>query len=239
MPDKQASFVIDVYDDIMVATIAGTPEWNRQFAAASEAQRRQIVAKLRVDARRRLDDLFHLLTLVGDPAAVEKLPARPELSPRNRDPGSATRTVDAEALGGMRAGAEEFNARGDRGQLPLADWQAHGVDKADGVPGGTGLGFHELPNSRRGRLRCGRNRPLCQAGRGSAGQVMSGGGAGDPATRRMACCFSPNDERLADLAGRTGVSASTVRRWVRDVIDLLAARSPWPRCACIRGTRPR
>ncbi|MFG2632296.1 transposase family protein, partial [Streptomyces sp. NPDC048473] len=35
-----------------------------------------------------------------------------------------------------------------------------------------------------------------------------------------------NDERLADLAGGTGVSASTVRRWVLEGIDLPAARSP-------------
>jgi hypothetical protein len=35
-----------------------------------------------------------------------------------------------------------------------------------------------------------------------------------------------NDERLADLAGGNAVSASTVRRWVLEVIDLLAARSP-------------
>lgn len=35
-----------------------------------------------------------------------------------------------------------------------------------------------------------------------------------------------NDERLADLAGGNQVSASTVRRWVLEVIDLLAARAP-------------
>lgn len=35
-----------------------------------------------------------------------------------------------------------------------------------------------------------------------------------------------NDERLADLAGGASVSASTVRRWVLEVIGLLAARSP-------------
>lgn len=35
-----------------------------------------------------------------------------------------------------------------------------------------------------------------------------------------------NDERLADLAGGNAVSASTVRRWVLEVIGLLAARSP-------------
>ncbi|MFH9353992.1 transposase family protein [Kitasatospora sp. NPDC017646] len=35
-----------------------------------------------------------------------------------------------------------------------------------------------------------------------------------------------NDERLADLAGGNAVSVSTVRRWVLEVIDLLAARSP-------------
>jgi hypothetical protein len=35
-----------------------------------------------------------------------------------------------------------------------------------------------------------------------------------------------NDERLADPAGGNAVSASTVRRWVLEVIGLLAARSP-------------
>ncbi|GAB2816700.1 IS5/IS1182 family transposase [Streptomyces chlorus] len=35
-----------------------------------------------------------------------------------------------------------------------------------------------------------------------------------------------NDERLADLAGGASVSASTVRRWVLEVIGLLAARAP-------------
>ncbi|MEV0537921.1 transposase family protein [Kitasatospora sp. NPDC050463] len=35
-----------------------------------------------------------------------------------------------------------------------------------------------------------------------------------------------NDERLADLAGGASVSPSTVRRWVLEVIGLLAARSP-------------
>ncbi|MET9896646.1 transposase family protein [Streptomyces sp. NPDC006465] len=37
-----------------------------------------------------------------------------------------------------------------------------------------------------------------------------------------------NDERLADLAGGNAVSASTVRRWVLEVLGLLAARSPRP-----------
>ncbi|GAB2836491.1 IS5/IS1182 family transposase [Streptomyces chlorus] len=35
-----------------------------------------------------------------------------------------------------------------------------------------------------------------------------------------------NDERLADLAGGASVSVSTVRRWVLEVIGLLAARAP-------------
>ncbi|BBC29533.1 hypothetical protein SGFS_008270 [Streptomyces graminofaciens] len=35
-----------------------------------------------------------------------------------------------------------------------------------------------------------------------------------------------NDERVADLAGGNAVSASTVRRWVLEVLGLLAARSP-------------
>ncbi|MEV0150117.1 MULTISPECIES: transposase family protein [unclassified Nonomuraea] len=35
-----------------------------------------------------------------------------------------------------------------------------------------------------------------------------------------------HDQRLADMAGGNGISASTVRRWVLEVIDLLAARAP-------------
>jgi hypothetical protein len=35
-----------------------------------------------------------------------------------------------------------------------------------------------------------------------------------------------HDQRLADMAGANGVSASTVRRWVQEAITLLAARAP-------------
>ncbi|MFE2092979.1 hypothetical protein [Streptomyces sp. NPDC059460] len=35
-----------------------------------------------------------------------------------------------------------------------------------------------------------------------------------------------HDQRLADMAGGNGVSASTERRWVQEVVELLAARSP-------------
>lgn len=35
-----------------------------------------------------------------------------------------------------------------------------------------------------------------------------------------------HDQRLADMAGGNGVSASTVRRWVLEVIGLLAAKAP-------------
>ncbi|WP_413812481.1 transposase family protein [Streptomyces sp. OE57] len=35
-----------------------------------------------------------------------------------------------------------------------------------------------------------------------------------------------HDQRLADLAGGHHVSASTVRRWVPEAIELLAARAP-------------
>ncbi|WP_344589030.1 transposase family protein, partial [Kitasatospora paracochleata] len=35
-----------------------------------------------------------------------------------------------------------------------------------------------------------------------------------------------HDQRLSDMAGGYGVSASTVRRWVLEVIGLLAARAP-------------
>jgi hypothetical protein len=35
-----------------------------------------------------------------------------------------------------------------------------------------------------------------------------------------------HDQRLCDMAGGNGISASTVRRWLLEVIDLLAARAP-------------
>ncbi|WP_240496487.1 transposase family protein [Streptomyces torulosus] len=35
-----------------------------------------------------------------------------------------------------------------------------------------------------------------------------------------------HDQRLADMAGANGVGESTVRRWVKEVVKLLAARSP-------------
>jgi hypothetical protein len=35
-----------------------------------------------------------------------------------------------------------------------------------------------------------------------------------------------HDQRLADMAGGNGVSASTVRRWVKEAVKLLAARAP-------------
>ncbi len=35
-----------------------------------------------------------------------------------------------------------------------------------------------------------------------------------------------HDQRLSDMAGGNDVSASTIRRWVQEVIELLAARSP-------------
>ena len=35
-----------------------------------------------------------------------------------------------------------------------------------------------------------------------------------------------NDERVADLAGGNSVAASTIARWVNELIDLLAARAP-------------
>ncbi|WP_327341623.1 transposase family protein [Streptomyces europaeiscabiei] len=35
-----------------------------------------------------------------------------------------------------------------------------------------------------------------------------------------------HDQRLADMAGGNSVSAATVRRWVLEVLDLLAARAP-------------
>lgn len=35
-----------------------------------------------------------------------------------------------------------------------------------------------------------------------------------------------HDQRLSDLAGGNGVSASTIRRWALEVIELLAARAP-------------
>jgi hypothetical protein len=35
-----------------------------------------------------------------------------------------------------------------------------------------------------------------------------------------------HDQRLSDMAGGNGISASTVRRWLLEVIELLAARAP-------------
>ncbi|MFB7330004.1 IS5/IS1182 family transposase, partial [Streptomyces sp. NPDC056190] len=35
-----------------------------------------------------------------------------------------------------------------------------------------------------------------------------------------------HDQRLCDMAGGNGVSASTVRRWLLEVIGLLSARAP-------------
>lgn len=35
-----------------------------------------------------------------------------------------------------------------------------------------------------------------------------------------------HDQRLADMAGGNGVGESTVRRWVKEVVQLLAARAP-------------
>jgi hypothetical protein len=77
MAHRQVSFVVDVYDDdIVIAKVSSTPEWNRDFAGATEAERQDIVMKLRADAHHRLDDVFHLLIIVGDPGAVEKMPTR-------------------------------------------------------------------------------------------------------------------------------------------------------------------
>ncbi|WP_179166862.1 hypothetical protein [Streptomyces sp. CB03238] len=37
-----------------------------------------------------------------------------------------------------------------------------------------------------------------------------------------------HDQRLADMAGGDNISATTVRRWVMEVIELLATRAePW------------
>lgn len=77
MARRRVSFTVDVYDDdVVLTTVSGTPEWNRDFAEATEAERHDIVTRLRGDAHRRLDDVFHLLTFVGDPDVVEKLPTR-------------------------------------------------------------------------------------------------------------------------------------------------------------------
>ncbi|KPI06332.1 DDE transposase family protein [Streptomyces mirabilis] len=35
-----------------------------------------------------------------------------------------------------------------------------------------------------------------------------------------------HDQRLADLAGGNGLSRTTVDRWLKEMIDLLAARAP-------------
>lgn len=46
-----------------------------------------------------------------------------------------------------------------------------------------------------------------------------------------------HDQRLADLAGGNQVSACTVRRWLLEVIDLLAAKAPRLERALARITR--
>jgi hypothetical protein len=42
----------------------------------------------------------------------------------------------------------------------------------------------------------------------------------------LVLAFLRHDQRLADLAGGNDISAPTLRRWVIEVIDLLAARAP-------------
>ncbi|MFE9068653.1 hypothetical protein [Streptomyces violaceusniger] len=40
-----------------------------------------------------------------------------------------------------------------------------------------------------------------------------------------------HDQRLADLAGGNGLSRTTVDRWLKEMLDLLAARAPgWSGC---------
>ncbi|MCX4844613.1 transposase family protein [Streptomyces sp. NBC_00893] len=46
-----------------------------------------------------------------------------------------------------------------------------------------------------------------------------------------------HDQRLADMAGGNGVGESTVRRWVKEVVKLLAARAPRLDRACKKIAR--
>jgi hypothetical protein len=48
----------------------------------------------------------------------------------------------------------------------------------------------------------------------------------DPGSQAVVLAVLRHDQRLADMAGGNAVSASTVRRWVQEVIEMLAARAP-------------
>lgn len=55
------------------ATVTTNEDWCRAFATATDAQRRVLVDRLRSEAHRQLDDLFHLLVFTGDTDAWAKL----------------------------------------------------------------------------------------------------------------------------------------------------------------------
>ena len=55
------------------AALTTNEDWRRAFAAATDAQRRVLVERLRGEAHRQLDDLFHLLVFTGDTEAWAEL----------------------------------------------------------------------------------------------------------------------------------------------------------------------
>ncbi|MFE0025061.1 hypothetical protein [Amycolatopsis sp. NPDC059021] len=65
------SLAVDVDLDTVIASIHGTESWKREFAAADDARRAELVARLRVRSRRALEDALHLLAFTGDPATAE------------------------------------------------------------------------------------------------------------------------------------------------------------------------
>lgn len=54
----------------------------------------------------------------------------------------------------------------------------------------------------------------------------------------LALAVLRHDQRLEDLAGGNGVSASTLRRWVLELVSLLAARAP-PAAVSWQPCKPR
>ena len=87
LPDARVSLVVEFADGSATATIAGGADWKRRIAAEPESDRVEMLRRMRADAHRGLDDLFHLLAFVEDPEEVEKL--RPDLAADHAVPRSA------------------------------------------------------------------------------------------------------------------------------------------------------
>lgn len=63
--------------------------------------------------------------------------------------------------------------------------------------------------------------------RGRRNQMRSRWRKADPGSQAViVLAVLRHDQRLADMAGGNDISASTVRRWVQEVIELLAVRAP-------------